>query len=437
MRAASPPRQMERENEMIVISQLLLNLRKFRKSVDGRAESDYNEVLICESVANLYNSFCFRKRGGRRGCYWFYGCSMLPDHGGAHCLSTGNARKKPFRLRSHVIPAFNRKGVLTMKMKKIGLFIATLAACLIGGVALTGCTPAQKSAASLPPEKKLQIVCTNFPGYDFARHIVKDHGEVTMLVKPGTDVHSFSPSPKDLKAVADSDLLIYTGGDSDEWVGKILDATGKKPGSVFRMMDAVKLSEEEHPEGMQSEEEAEKEAGPEMDEHVWTAPANASEIVNKLNASISKLDGAHAEEYQKNAEAYMKEITDLDQSFRDVIDHAARKEIIVGDRFPFLYFVKEYGLTYYAAFPGCAKDTEADPKTIAFLIDKVKADQIPVIFHIELSNQQMSRSIAEATGAKERQLNSIHNVTQKDFDAGVTYVDLMRQNVKTLKEALN
>lgn len=328
-----------------------------------------------------------------------------------------------------------------MKMKKIGLFIATLAACLIGGVALTGCTPGQKSAASAPPEKKLQIVCTNFPGYDFARHIVKDHGEVTMLVKPGTDVHSFSPSPKDLKAVADSDLLIYTGGDSDEWVGKILDATGKKPGCVFRMMDAVKLSEEEHPEGMQPEEEAEesaeKEEGPEMDEHVWTAPANASEIVKKLNASISKLDGAHAEEYQKNTEVYTKELADLDQSFRDVIDHADRKEIIVGDRFPFLYFVKEYGLTYYAAFPGCAKDTEADPKTIAFLIDKVKADQIPVIFHIELSNQQMSRSIAEATGAKERQLNSIHNVTQKDFDAGVTYVDLMRQNVKTLKEALN
>lgn len=203
------------------------------------------------------------------------------------------------------------------------------------------------------------------------------------------------------------------------------------------MMDAVKLSEEEHQEGMQSEKEAEKEAGPEMDEHVWTAPANAIEIVKKLNASISKLDGAHAEEYQKNADAYMKELSDLDQSFRDVIDHADRKEIIVGDRFPFLYFVKEYGLTYYAAFPGCAKDTEADPKTIAFLINKVKADQIPVIFHIELSNQQMSRSIAEATGAKERQLNSIHNVTQKDFDAGVTYVDLMRQNVKTLKEALN
>lgn len=322
-------------------------------------------------------------------------------------------------------------------MRRTGRILVLLAACLMVAAALAGCMAEKKEETPLSTEKKIQIVCTNFPGYDFARHIVKDHGEVTMLVKPGTDVHSFSPSPKDLKAVADSDLLICTGGDSDEWLGKILDATGKKPGNVFRMMDAVKLSEEEHPEGMQPEEEAEKEAGPEMDEHVWTAPANASEIVKKLNASISKLDGAHAEEYQKNAEAYMKEITDLDQSFRDVIDHADRKEIIVGDRFPFLYFIKEYGLTYYAAFPGCAKDTEADPKTIAFLINKVKADQIPVIFHIELSNQQMSRSIAEGTGAKERQLNSIHNVTQKDFDAGVTYVDLMRQNVKTLKEALN
>lgn len=322
-------------------------------------------------------------------------------------------------------------------MRRTGRILVLLAACLMVAAALAGCMAEKKEETPLSTAKKIRIVCTNFPGYDFARHIVKDHGEVTMLVKPGTDVHSFSPSPKDLKAVADSDLLICTGGDSDEWLGKILDATGKKPGNVFRMMDAVKLSEEEHPEGMQPKEEAEKEECPEMDEHVWTAPVNAIEIVKKLNASISKLDGAHAEEYQKNADAYMKELSDLDQSFRDVIDHADRKEIIVGDRFPFLYFVKEYGLTYYAAFPGCAKDTEADPKTIAFLINKVKADQIPVIFHIELSNQQMSRSIAEATGAKERQLNSIHNVTQKDFDAGVTYVDLMRQNVKTLKEALN
>ncbi len=329
-------------------------------------------------------------------------------------------------------------------MKKLWMAFVVFVSCLLGAAALTGCTTdknAAASAGSAAPAKKLHIVCTNFPSYDFVRHIVKDHGEVTMLVKPGTDIHSFSPSPKDLKEIADSDLLVYTGGDSDEYVGKVLESAGKKPEAVFKMMDAVKLSEEEHPEGMQPEEkesgDGDEEEGPEMDEHVWTSPANAIVIVKKLSDSISKLDSDHAADYQKNADAYVKELTTLDNNFRDVIDHAARKEIIVGDRFPFLYFVKEYGLKYYGAFPGCSKDTEANPKTIAFLVDKVKEDKIPVVFHIEMSNQQMSRSIADATGAKDLLLNSIHNVTQKDFDAGVTYVDLMNQNVKTLKEALN
>lgn len=321
-------------------------------------------------------------------------------------------------------------------MRRTGRILVLLAACLMVAAALAGCMAEKKEEAPLSTEKKIRIVCTNFPGYDFARHIVKEHGEVTMLMKAGMDVHSFSPSPRELKAVADCDLFIYTGGDSDEWVDRVLDATGKEPASVCRMMDAVELSQEEYTEGMRKEKGKEMDEE-EMDEHVWTSPINAIAIVKKINESVSAWDPSHAEDYRKNTEAYVKELAALDLRFREVMDGAARKEIIVGDRFPFLYFVKEYGLTYEAAFPGCAKDTEPDPKTMAFLIDKVKSDQIPVIFHIEMSNQQVSRAIAEATGAKERQLNSLHNVTQKDFDAGVTYVDLMKQNVKTLKEALN
>ena len=321
-------------------------------------------------------------------------------------------------------------------MRRTGRILVLLAACLMVAAALAGCMAEKKEETPLSTAKKIRIVCTNFAGYDFARHIVKEHGEVTMLMKAGMDVHSFSPSPKELKAVADCDLFIYTGGDSDEWVDRVLDATGKEPASVCRMMDAVELSREEYTEGMRKEKGKEMDEE-EMDEHVWTSPVNAIAIVKKINESVSAWDPAHAEDYRKNTEAYVKELAALDLRFREVMDGAARKEIIVGDRFPFLYFVKEYGLTYEAAFPGCAKDTEPDPKTMAFLIDKVKSDQIPVIFHIEMSNQQVSRAIAEATGAKERQLNSLHNVTQKDFDAGVTYVDLMKQNVKTLKEALN
>lgn len=321
-------------------------------------------------------------------------------------------------------------------MRRTGRILVLLAACLMVAAALAGCMAEKKEEAPLATAKKIRIVCTNFAGYDFVRHIVKEHGEVTMLMKAGMDVHSFSPSPKELKAVADCDLFIYTGGDSDEWVDRVLDATGKEPASVCRMMDAVELSREEYTEGMRKEKGKEMDEE-EMDEHVWTSPVNAIAIVKKINESVSAWDPAHAEDYRKNTEAYVKELAALDLRFREVMDGAARKEIIVGDRFPFLYFVKEYGLIYEAAFPGCAKDTEPDPKTMAFLIDKVKSDQIPVIFHIEMSNQQVSRAIAEATGAKERQLNSLHNVTQKDFDAGVTYVDLMKQNVKTLKEALN
>ena len=321
-------------------------------------------------------------------------------------------------------------------MRRTGRILVLLAACLMVAAALAGCMAEKKEETPLSTAKKIRIVCTNFAGYDFVRHIVKEHGEVTMLMKPGTDVHSFSPSPKDLKAVADCDFFIYTGGDSDEWVDKVLDATGKEPASVCRMMDAVELSREEYTEGMRKEKGKEMDEE-EMDEHVWTSPVNAIAIVKKINESVSAWDPAHAEDYRKNTEAYVKELAALDLRFREVMDGAARKEIIVGDRFPFLYFVKEYGLTYEAAFPGCAKDTEPDPKTMAFLIDKVKSDQIPVIFHIEMSNQQVSRAIAEATGAKERQLNSLHNVTWKDFEAGVTYIDLMEENVKTLKEALN
>ena len=175
----------------------------------------------------------------------------------------------------------------------------------------------------------------------------------------------------------------------------------------------------------------------EMDEHVWTSPVNAIAIVKAMSDNIISLDETDAEYFKKNTETYVGQLEALDKEFRDVIDHAKRKEIIVGDRFPFLYFAKEYGLSYYAAFPGCSKDTGSNPATVAFLIDKVKADNIPVVFHIEMSNEQMSKSIAEATGAKNMLLNAIHNVTAEQFEKGVTYIDLMKENVKALKEALN
>lgn len=320
----------------------------------------------------------------------------------------------------------------------------------------------EKSTDKPTEGKKLQIVTTNFPSYDFARAITKEDAEVTMLVKPGAETHSFEPSPQDIITIQNADLFIYTGGDSDEWVDGILESVQNKNFHVFKMMDAVNLIEEETVEGMQEEEhehdhadadhgneeadhdhekadqaEEHEEEGPEMDEHVWTSPKNAITIVEKLEETLSGLDESHKDSFKANSESYVKELEELDKSFKEVVDSGKRKEIIVADRFPFAYFCKEYGLSYFAAFPGCSTDTQPSAATIAFLTDKVKEDKIPVVFHIEMGNEDMVNAISRDTGAKKMLLNSVHNVTDSDFKAGKTYVDLMKPNVEALKEALN
>ena len=318
----------------------------------------------------------------------------------------------------------------------------------------------EKSTDKPTEGKKLQIVTTNFPSYDFARAITKEDADVTMLVKPGAETHSFEPSPQDIITIQNADLFIYTGGDSDEWVDGILESVQNKNFHVFKMMDAVNLIEEETVEGMQEEEhehadadhgneeadhdhekadqaEEHEEEGPEMDEHVWTSPKNAITIVEKLEETLSGLDESHKDSFKANSESYVKELEELDKSFKEVVDSGKRKEIIVADRFPFAYFCKEYGLSYFAAFPGCSTDTQPSAATIAFLTDKVKEDKIPVVFHIEMGNEDMVNAISKDTGAKKLLLNSVHNVTDSDFKAGKTYVDLMKPNVEALKEALN
>lgn len=291
-------------------------------------------------------------------------------------------------------------------------------------------------------DSKVNVVATIFPEYDFFRQIAGDHINLTMLLKPGAESHSFEPTPKDIKNVENSNLFVYVGGDSDAWVESILDSIDTKDTKIITLMDCVELVEEETVEGMTPEaEEAEEGDGEEeeveYDEHVWTSPKNAILIVQKLCDALCEIDPDNKEDYTRNTEDYITKLENLDQQFKEVVENGKRKEIIVGDRFPFRYLVDEYGLTYYAAFPGCSTDTEASAATIAFLTDKVKEDEIPVVFHIELSNAKICDSICEETGAKSEQLNAVHNLTKEDFEAGVTYLDMMEHNVEVLKEALN
>ncbi|MBC3888213.1 zinc ABC transporter substrate-binding protein [Acetobacterium paludosum] len=321
-------------------------------------------------------------------------------------------------------------------MKKLYKTLLLLLAVVLTITAFSACS--EKEAQTKTDNGKINVVATIFPEYDFLRQIAGDHINLTMLLKPGAESHSYEPTPQDILNVQNADMFVYVGGDSDAWVSSILDSMDKSKMKIVTLMDCVNLVKEETVEGMEPEAtEATATDETEMDEHVWTSPKNSILIVQKLCDELCTVDPDNAGSYKINTENYINKLKHLDNEFQDVVDHAARKEIVVGDRFPFRYFVDDYGLTYYAAFPGCSTDTEASAATVAFLIDKVKTDQIPVVFHIELSNEQMCDSICTATGAKKELLNAVHNVSKDDFDAGVTYLDLMEHNVEVLKEALN
>ncbi len=294
---------------------------------------------------------------------------------------------------------------------------------------LSGC-----GAQSEPEGEGISVVATVFAPYDFARQLVGERGEVTLLLPPGSEAHSYEPSPKDIIEIQNCDLFIYVGGVSDAWVSDVLESVGGEVRTVT-LMDCVELLEEEHVEGMEVDED-EHEGEIEYDEHVWTSPRNAELICEKIAAALCEVDPEGAEEYGTALESYCAQLDELDAAFTEVVENGVRDTIVFGDRFPLLYFAKAYGLNYYAAWPGCADEAEPSAATVTFLIDKVKAEGIPVVFHIELSNEDMADTICNETGAKKMLFSACHNVTRAQFDAGVTYLELMWQNVDALREAL-
>ena len=262
---------------------------------------------------------------------------------------------------------------------------------------------------------------------------------VTLLVPPGTESHSFEPTARDMLRIQSCDLFFCNGGESEAWVEELLDS-GHKINSLV-MLQCVEALEEEEKEGMQRifEEEHgghEEEEGPEYDEHVWTSPVKARQICEALCDSLCALDPEGEGQYRENLAAYSEELTRLDGAFRQTVAEGEHSTVIFADRFPARYFVEEYGLDYYAAFPGCAEDTEPSARTVAFLIDKVRQEQLPAVFYIEFSNEKMADVIREDTGCLKLLFHSCHNVSAEELAAGVSYLGLMEQNVSALKEAL-
>lgn len=325
-----------------------------------------------------------------------------------------------------------------MKKNLMALLSVVLLLVLPAGCrqASSGEASPDSAAVSGQADERLYVVSTIFPGYDFARQVAGEHVRLDMLLSPGSESHSFEPSPQDIIKIRECDVFIYAGGEGDAWVDDILASIDTEGKQIMAMTDLVKTVPEEIKEGMEDQDHDDHDHEPTMDEHVWTSPQNAMQISRAIADTLSVLDSANAAAYRSGAEAYCAGLEQLDAAFREVVDKAVRKTLIFGDRFPFRYLADEYGLDYYAAFPGCSTDTEASAKTVAFLIDKVNAEQIPVVFHIEFSNEKMADTICESTSAEKRQLHSCHNLSKADFEGGVTYLTLMYRNVEALKEAL-
>ena len=324
---------------------------------------------------------------------------------------------------------------------------------------------------------KISIVCTTFPQYDWVKNILgeeAEHFNVTLLLDNGVDMHSYQPAVKDIATAGSSNLFIYVGGESDTWVEDALKEAKNKDLKAINLMETLgnSVKEEEVVEGMQEERESlghsheksskekqeqtqkeshensqeingQKEAAdeePEYDEHIWLSIRNAEIMVKNIEKAIEQLDSDNAKVYQNNAENYIKKLDTLDKQYANTIQNAKYKAILFGDRFPFRYMVDDYDLKYYAAFAGCSAETMAGFETVTFLAKKADELRLPVILTIENSDGRIAEAVKSNTTKKNQKIlamNSLQSVTKEQIADGITYLQVMQENLSVLSEALN
>jgi len=319
---------------------------------------------------------------------------------------------------------------LNLKRKKVfAMSFLLIVFCSI--LCLAGC----EKKNTEKDDGKLKVIATIFSYYDFVREVGGEHVNVSMLVPAGKEAHSFEPTAADLIKIEEADVFLYNGGALESWVPQMLKSLDDV--NAVSMMDTVDMelliaghSHEEH------DHEHEHDAS-EYDEHIWTSPANAKKIVTHIVTVLSETDPDHKDAYEANGAAYIEKLTALQNEIKEVVNNAKRKTLIFGDQYPLLYFSEEFGLNYQAAFSGCSADSEPSAATLASLIDYVAENDVPAVYHIELSQQKIADTICEATGAKKLLFHTCHNVTKEDLANGVTYLSLMQQNIANLKEGLN
>ena len=321
-----------------------------------------------------------------------------------------------------------------MNFKKILLIIVLIVilVSLILAVVFSNTQNTEKT------EKK-SIVVTNFATYDFIRQIAGDTVDLNFLLGPGVDSHSYDPTAKDIIDITKADMFVYVGGEIEPWAEKIVPTINSN--NLICIKDLVNLMEEKEIDGAEEHhghegEEHKEHEEVEYDEHIWTSLENSTKIIEVLKSKLVNLIPANREFYTNNANRYIAEINNVKLEIQSIVENKVRNRLVFGDKMPMQYFISEFDLEVSSAFSGCSTETEPSSSTIAYLVNKIKNEKIPVVLYIELSNGTVAKTIADETDAKALQIQSLHNVSKQDFNNGETYVTLMRKNMNVLKEAL-
>ncbi|MCL1809700.1 MAG: metal ABC transporter substrate-binding protein [Clostridiales bacterium] len=307
-------------------------------------------------------------------------------------------------------------------------------------VLLTAAMPSCSSAPELK-DGRVSIVCTTFPQFDWTRQILGNqvgNVDLTFLLSNNIDLHNYQPSVDDMVKISSCDLFIYVGGESDKWAADAIREVANPGMAAISLLDrlgaAAKL--EENAEGMEDDED-EEEAG--YDEHVWLSLRNAAVLCGAIADALVSLDPGNAEEYRGNLAEYTQKLMSLDVEYQAFVDASSVKTLLFGDRFPFRYLMDDYGLSYYAAFPGCSAETEASFNTVVFLAEKIDELDLGIVMVTESADQSIARTIVSNTKRKDQQilvLDSMQSTTDGDVRDGATYLSIMKGNLDALEKAL-
>ena len=290
----------------------------------------------------------------------------------------------------------------------------------------------QKKDEQQPGTKKLTVVTTLFPLYDFAKNIGGEFANVSLLLPPGIEPHGFEPRPEDIIRINKADIFVYTGKYMEPWAEKILKSTDNESLLIVDSSKGISLIKEE---GNHSHPHENKDKH-EIDPHIWLDFENAQKMIDNILEGFIKAEAANADFYRSNAEKYKVQLSMLDNQFREGLASCKTKNIIHGGHYAFGYMAKRYGLKYISAYHGFSPDAEPSARRLVELVRKMKKHKTEYVFYEELISPRVAEVIAKETGANLLQLHAAHNLTKEEWEGGVTFIRLMDRTLKNLKTGL-